>query len=769
MTDGFWNDDSPGVGNADGNHDTEFDGGKFADGYSNTLADVAMTYYETDLNRFLENDVPVNDADRATHQHMVTYGLSFGVQGSIHRNNWPDCPVGDCPKWPDPSTGDLEKIDDLYHAAVNGRGKYINAQSPEELISALEAFKTDIESHLGAASGVAANSVQRHTGSMIYRGTYEPQNWSGDVEAIAVNVKTGEVELTKWRAAPALEKIDSNDRVIFSCSDGVGIPFRYDHLNADLKARLNADPEIARALVDYVRGNASHDLENGGSFRARDGKLGDIVHSAPAVYDYGDGGAVFIGANDGMLHAFDSETGREIFAYVPNLVFANLSKLASAEYTHMFYVDNTPYVADTGEQVLLVCGLGKGGKGYFCLDVTEIKGVTEADAETLVKWEYPPGVDNDLGFSYSRAYIVNTRAAGWVVIFGNGYDSAGGKAALYILNAETGALIRKFDTGASGCNGMSSPTVIDVEFDGYADYVYAGDLKGNLWKFDLTGKRTGDWKIAFSNGTIPQPLFTARNSNGDIQAITVSPEVMESCAPSGKGFMIIFGTGRFLGQSDIADSTTQSFYGIWDWQDMWKQELGESASRNMYLGAFTPERNLSNLSENPFLDKTARNVTLVRQEVEAETDQWRILTDHTANYYDAETREGAYAGWYFDLPDFRERCIRDPLLLSGIVVMISSTPSDAPCASGGSSILYQIDACTGGRAREPQFDANHDRSFDENDFILTLPPTGQKIDKSIFDVFELGGHLYAPDASGRINDIRIPEIPPGMTYWRVLE
>jgi type IV pilus assembly protein PilY1 len=470
-----------------------------------------------------------------------------------------------------------------------------------------------------------------------------------------------------------------------------------------------------------------------------------------------------------MLHAFDSGTGRELFAYVPNLIFADLSKLASAEYSHQFYVDNTPYAADIGEKVLLVCGLGKGGKGYFCLDVTEIEGIAEADARAVVRWEYPSDGDEDLGYTYSRAYIVNTKAAGWVVIFGNGYDSVKGKAVLYILNVDTGALIRKFDTGVSGCNGMSSPTVIDIEFDGYADYVYAGDLKGNLWKFDLTEKRPGDWKISFSNGTSPQPLFTARNSDGDIQPITISPEVMESCASSGKGFMVIFGTGRFLSKSDIADSMPQSFYGIWDWQDMWRQTLGEASSRKMYLGEFTPERNLSNLSENPYLDENGRNVTLVQQRVEAETDQWRILTDHAINYYDAKTRKGAHAGWYYDLPDLRERAIRDPLLLSGIVVMISSTPSDAPCGAGGSSIIYQIDACTGGRTGAPQFDANHDRLFDEHDLILDLPPTGRKMDKIVFDVFELGGHLYLPDASGWINDIRIPENPPGMTYWRVIE
>jgi len=233
--------------------------------------------------------------------------------------------------------------------------------------------------------------------------------------------------------------------------------------------------------------------------------------------------------------------------------------------------------------------------------------------------------------------------------------------------------------------------------------------------------------------------------------------------------MVIFGTGRFLGKSDMDDPIIQSFYGIWDWQEMWEQAKGESVSQKMYLGAFTPERNLSNLSNSSYLDENGRKVTLVQQEVEAETEEWRILTDHPINFYDKNSGKGAHVGWYFDLPDLRERSIRDPMLISGKAVMISSIPSDEPCDVGGSSILYQINACNGGRPCSPEFDANHDRLFDDKDLILGLPPTGQKLDKTVFDPIELDGHLYLPDAAGWINDIGIPENPPGMTYWRVIE
>ncbi len=770
MTDGYWNETtSPEVGNADGDEDTAFDGGNFKDSYANTLADVAMAFYEKDLNPFLENDVPANPLDHAKHQHMVTYGLSFGVKGTIDREAWPNCPAVQCPVWPDPLSGDPAKIDDLYHAAVNGRGQFVDAASPEELITALEELKHDIEERLAAASSVSANSVRRQVGSMIYQGVYHTDSWAGDLMAIPINVKTGELDPARWQAAIRLDHTDADDRVIFSYSQDAGIAFRYDHLSGAQKLKLHSDPDMAQKMVDYLRGDSAYESGNNGVFRTRNSKLGDIVHSSPAYVNYGRSGAVFVGANDGMMHAFDAATGSEIFAYVPNLVFDNLKFLSSPSYTHVYFVDGSPYAAETEDKILLVCGLGKGGKGYFCLDVTDIFHLTEADAPDIVKWEFSSQSDSDMGYSYGRAYIVNTCAAGWVAIFGNGYDSPSGKAVLYVLNAETGALIKKFDTGISGCNGMSSPTVIDVEFDGYADYVYAGDVKGNLWKFDFTGKTVNQWKISFSDGITPQPLFTAQNANGEAQAITTSPEVTYSCAPGGKGFMVIFGTGRLLGQSDIADATIESFYGIWDWQDMWKQARGESISRKMYLGAFTPERTLSNLISNENLDENGKKITLIQQTVDVETPQWRILTDHAAHYYDVKKNIGSHVGWYFDLPDARERSVRDPLLISGIVVMVSTIPSDAPCDAGGRSILYQLNACTGGRTSEPQFDVNHDRQFDEEDLIQSLPPSGQKMDQIIFDPIEIDGLLYAPDASGQIQRISIPEIPPGITYWRVVE
>ncbi len=287
-----------------------------------------------------------------------------------------------------------------------------------------------------------------------------------------------------------------------------------------------------------------------------------------------------------MLHAINMDDGTERFAYVPNLVFNNLRYLADSNYSHLFFVDNSPAIriipdpADPTviDHVLLVCGLGAGGQGYFALDVktahTVLSGTsTEGTVEDFAMWEYPRTGTSaldvaDLGLSFSRAFVVKknkvnpTDADQWVVIFGNGYNSANGHAVLFVLDALTGTLIRKIDTGEGGDNGLSTPTLIDPNNDGYVDYVYAGDMRGNLWKFDLTSGDPPSWGVAFNNGT-PQPLFRA----GTTQPITTKPEVMYHCRKH--GYMVVFGTGKFLGDPDriLTGYPVQSIYGIWDYGD----------------------------------------------------------------------------------------------------------------------------------------------------------------------------------------------------------
>ncbi len=751
MTDGYWTHESPGFGDIDD------------DGHANTLADVAMHYYDNDLNTFLNNDVPVSPdgRDNNNRQHMVTYSVSFGVSGALDTEAYKDCPIGACPdEWPDPHGSDSAKIDDLFHAAANGRGAYLNADSPTELSDALEKLKQDIESRLGSAASLSTNSVERRVGTLVYQGTYNTAGWFGELKAVPVDVESGDLGDAIWLASEHVPAWDA--RNILSYNGSSGIVFDGAYLTDAQKDLLEAGGLGAEAdgIVEFLRGDNSNSVATGGIFRRRNHPIGDIVHSPPVYYK----GTIYIGANDGMLHAVDAATGEEKFCYVPNLVYGHLGELANPGYSHRYYVDGTAETARVGTQDLLVCGLGKGGKGYFCLDITNPNSMGTDD----VLWEYPnSGTDDDLGYTFSRAEIANTEA-GKVIIFGNGYDSANGNAVLYVLtniNSNT-PTVTKIDTGQGGCNGLATPALVDVDSDGHVDFAYAGDLKGNMWKFDLRADSVASWGSYFKDGDTPKPLVAVKNSDGTAQPITVAPEVMLDCVKTiyGKGLMVIFGTGRYLTVDDLSDSTRQTFYGIWDWSDMWEQnpDHGYDTAKTKYLGQLAQaedNRSVSNIS----------GKLLQAQTVESETSEYITLSDNPLGWYDPITDTGSDMGWFYDLPETGERCIREPLLRVGVAVLISTIPSESPCEAGGSSVIYQVDPCTGGRTYKPQFDLNDDDKIDEDDLIDDLPPTGKKHDKILFEPIEIGDRLYPPDSGGGINPMQVPPNPQGILYWRMIE
>ncbi len=390
MTDGYYSDDSyKPVGNTDGANDSpyvDWGGGEppYADGYSGTLADIAMYYYATDLSD-LENKVPFNKLDSASHQHMVTFAVALGVTGTLDPNDYEDDPTsqnylksitdGNYVVWPDvPGDREPESIDDLWHATVNGRGKFLNAGTPGQLGEALEEVLRNIGARKGGSgASVAVNGDRLYAeigeDILIFQSSYsnEQDEWVGDVKAFEIHPVSGEVNTVnpKWSAAERLQLKDWSTRDIFTYNGtDSGSVFDYDQLTPEQQADLDQDPNV----VDYIKGQEIS------GFRARSQKLGDIVHSSPVF----ENDAVYVGANDGMLHAFDVNNGDEIFAYVPNLVSENLINLTDPAYTHKFYVDLTPTVkkgekllADTGDQTILVGGLGKGGMGYFALDITK--------------------------------------------------------------------------------------------------------------------------------------------------------------------------------------------------------------------------------------------------------------------------------------------------------------------------------------------------------------------------------------------------------------
>ncbi|MEJ2040942.1 MAG: PilC/PilY family type IV pilus protein, partial [Desulfosarcinaceae bacterium] len=395
----------------------------------------------------------------------------------------------------------------------------------------------------------------------------------------------------------------------------------------------------------------------------------------------------------------------------------------------------------------------------------------------------PGESDPDIGFSYPRAYAVNANSSGDdfcpVVIFGNGYGSESQKAALYILDAEKGTLLRKIDTGADNENGLSSPALIDVNMDRRVDYAYAGDLNGNLWKFDLTAEDPLHWGLAYGSdlngdgvidaaaGDLALPVFRAPG-----RSITTRPNVMRmhaQCGPQLPGFMVLFGTGRYLGASDRLQPLTDALFGVWDY--------GDDGDDSEVLGDL-PEDADGRLSS---------GLRLVRQQVLGETGQggeaFRLLSDFQPDYavaadsldgdgYDRNNRKSeqdgdplSVAGWYLELPAeiqeggmAAERIIQDLELRNGMVIAASFVPDAEACSSGGYSWLYLLGGCSGIPLKDQKGEAllpwRHPTAVSGNLIINKSDPTSSR------DV------LIFTDQQGKLSEKEFPGEKWGKRFWR---
>jgi Tfp pilus tip-associated adhesin PilY1 len=817
----------------------------------------------------LDNVVPSKACDTANHQHMTTYTLSFGVSGSIDltdmdANGQPD-PISyaddpcfsnantPVPTWPNPTAGDLQKIDDLFHAAVNGRGLFFKASNPQELVDSMAEIIGDIRDPASGAS-VSVNGEELGADTVLYQARYLSGDWIGEVLAFPIDQQTGAVlnaeDQVLWNSADKLERVgvtwDNRRIMTYDGSNVGGEKFRYGNLTAtqqnalkeaDWGLGLDQDQQAER-ILEYVRGRS--DNIGALNFRYRTKILGDIVHSAPVLVgkpqaaesDFVDndddgvvdetgevsGGTIFAGGNDGMLHAFDAQNGWERFAYVPNLVMKNLKHLKDVNYSHKFYVDLTPYVKEieispTVRKTYLVGGLGKGGKGYYSLllrhreeisphywtDYLNVDNFNDSSSEDdlitaqVVQWEYPradtaaDGMDNDgdgtadevgeidpdIGYSFSQAFVVRTNSTNtahqWVVIFGNGYGSIGAKAVLYILDLN-GVIIQKIDTGVSGNNGLSTPSIIDVNNDQQVDYVYAGDLQGNMWKFDLTADNAANWAVAYNDGTNPQPLIATG------QPITAKPDVMRHC--TGHGYMVVFGTGKYLHNDDRADLSQQTIYGIWDY--------GDDSDDGEYLGIFnrTSSNKLSNQHPSVILLKQTIVDTRtlsghVYRTFSDNTTAWPTATDTDAG---EDPNPTTHAGWFVDFPNASpyegERVFKGVQIRDGRAFVISFIPDTSPCSGGGNSFLYIMDACDGSRMPNDrkQFKIGTTDDLiqigtDANGDPILAPPTGKAYVGTLHEpkIIRKPGtgdeRLYMSSSTGVVETEDVPAERRGTLYW----
>ena len=792
MTDGFYNGGFAGAGNADGDNSSPWDSGPtgpFGDGESDTLADIAMQFYETDIRPGVDNNLspPPSGVDENEAQHMVTYSVAFGVNGDLSAMP----PNSTDPfAWPAPNS-DPARIDDLRHAAWNGRGEFLSAKDPDQLSAGLRGALSSIQSRTGSSASVAFNTGSLSTNSQLYLALFNSERWSGDLLAYDLDPNTGNINvIPSWSAGTRLTARDTgiSPRKILSYDGTDGIAFQWSELTTDQKNDFRTNPSGAldneaagMARHGHLRGDRDCEVSSPGSclyddgtnqytdkaLRNRTSLLGDIVHSAPVFAgtpelnwpdvppfpstsgntytEYREAqaarpGVVYVGANDGKLHAFSQVDGRELFAYVPSELFSDdaadgLHYLTETGYTHRYTVDLTATISDAyvrtrpvgsvDWKTVLVGGLRGGGRGMFALDITDPTAISESGASpaNTVMWEFTTADDPDLGHTFSRPSIVPLEGPGntirWGVIVGNGYNDLGsGEAKLFILLLEggldgtwtAGSDYIEISTGVGNTtdrNGLSTPAVVDTDGDGRADRAYAGDLEGNLWAFDLSGDNPANWDVAFMAGVTPQPLFSAAPG----QPITSAPVVVRNNSTATSAFnapntLVMFGTGQYLTVADITTTGVQSMYGVWD------SGSGGVTRTNLVQQTIS-------------IGSTVEGVV------------GRTLTSNPVDYTVSK-------GWYTDLPDPGERQVTDPVIRADLVFYNTTTPDSDPCEAGGSSWLMVADWLTGGAPKETAFDINNDIIIDELDDINGEPAAGMQVSGIAASPVNLSNKRYTP-------------------------
>ncbi|NMY90504.1 pilus assembly protein PilY [Pseudomonas psychrotolerans] len=579
---------------------------------------------------------------------------------------------------------------------------------------------------VGASQTVSPTRVGDTTALFTYSPSFSSADWSGDVIKYQ---RTGTIQTRIWSAAQQLDgrfapgNTVFGTRKIYMAKGGALTDFAWANLNTDQQLRLNktaggATDTYGSRRVDYLRGDRS--LEAPGatpSFRPRSHILGDIVNSSPVVVDgpnspialmnatVGDNSyatfrttnaarerRIYVGANDGMLHAFNDQ-GQEVFAFVPSAVIGNLNRLTERSYNgggHQSYVDNTPVVGDVyfngAWRTVLIGTLRGGGRGIFALDITNPNAPAllweKSDADASYK---------DLGFTYAQPIITRLHTGGWAVVVSNGYNSAQDNAVLYMMNVADGSLIKALPASDNIAtpNGLSSPFVADVDGDLIADYAYAGDLHGNLWRFDLIGTSltataaADNFRVAFGG----RPLYTAQatslapGATNAVQPISASPSVVAH--PSGTGHLVLFGTGKYLEASDALANTSKAMtlYGIWD-----RQTDGSAASS-------TPVLTIANLQQQTL--GTDQRISYTSSAGSSVSSTANTLSTTSVNY-DAITATNGKQGWYLNLPLNGELVINKPQLFSGTLLMSSLIPSTDACTAGVTTYLYALDPYTGG-------------------------------------------------------------------------
>lgn len=579
---------------------------------------------------------------------------------------------------------------------------YVASEADKMVASLRKAFENILAEMQGSASSFASNTTRLEAGARTYQAQFatgQNAEWSGQLNAYDVNVSTGALSLT-WSATdqfPVWGPINSLlTRQIYYNSGGSLTPFQ------------GPVGGMSLAVVNYLRGDRSGEESNGGSFRNRRGILGDIVNSQPtyvgapnsrlyagqsfagasAYASFASAQAsrtpvLYVGANDGMMHAFNASTGRELFAFVPT---EGMSKLYGAgsysdpDYEHKYIVDGSLTAADwyngTQWRTVVVGTMGRGGKSVFAMDVTN-------PASPSLMWEVTStGLGNNIG----QPIVAQVASGDWRVLLGNGPNSSDGVARLVTIRLSTG-VVSSVTTGIGGDNGLSGINAWSSTGNSIVDTVYAGDLRGNLWRFNPLG------------GT-PIVLYAA----GATKPITATPLVAKN--PRTLQTWVFVGTGRYLNSADVASKNVQTWYGLID--------RGATITGGLNSVSILAEGQVG-----------GRDVRVIDRLTSTGTNGW---------YMNLLPPSGTPQGERMVVPNFFQG-----------LTLIGTTripDSDDVCSPSGKGFTMAIDPFTGGRLSGGFFDTNSDGSVDGGDSLNGVPVSGIGYNSSPNNPIFLGDVMY---------------------------
>jgi type IV pilus assembly protein PilY1 len=711
------------------------------------LDDIAKLAYETDLRPDPDNNIfdlagKSFDDNLFSKQNMHTYTVGFTLSNVTA----------------------LQMLKDAAEKDGYGHGVYYEASDYEDLKSSFSKALTQITDTSQSVAASSSNSSELIGGSRLYQTRYAAKDWSG--ELIALDIDQNTFQISDDLAWTASFNSNTSQRVVYT-GHSDGVPFQSNFFSSSQITDYFGNANI----IDYIKGREIS------GYRARASSsgvvpLGDIVNSSPIyleppqedVYEddeftkpysafvekYKDrGDMIYVGANDGMLHGFDTATGVEKMAFIPEQLLPKLKKLADEDYTHQYFVDGTPTIQDvfidSKWRTVLVGGLGKGGQGLYALDITEGSFAnSEVGAKSTFMWQFTDTDEADLGYTFSPPKIMRLNDGKFYAVVSSGYNnsvasdssdtsiSATGNAVILLIDLETGQLARKLSTnvgtktlaGVDSVNGLAEVSGIDVNKDNKIDYLYAGDLFGNLWKFDVSSNNDDDWSTA--------SIFKAIDDQGNAQPITAS--IVPVYLKDRSLVMLLFGTGKYLEASDAASDniSLQTFYGI-------KDEYQKTAS-TVLSRADLLEQNITFEGDVTFYSGTDS----ITEEIRLTTAKGYSNTAESGWFIDLKTPTYTSDKLFSEYDDsvvyeekgeqvvvsaaYRTNYNGHEVVGDGRVFFVSNIANDSDkCLPSSTSFLTQLDAYTGSRLSYVAVDMNGDLAVDDDDGVTVQDKDGNDV------------------------------------------